>query len=121
MKRSITKIPLLSKLALKTGIFITPLLISASCYSQNEKSHNITFDVENKGAKLSSDITLSNIEDHIKITKPEHINLEFLSVTQRSNSLEVEYKIINKDKSKTLPKKVLITGLKTQYLTAIAL
>ncbi|MCE6061477.1 hypothetical protein J8A71_00945 [Mycoplasmopsis agalactiae] len=113
MKKLNTKIPLLSKLVLKTGIFITPpLLISASCYSQNEKPHNITFDVENKGAKLSSDITLSNINDHVKISKPEHIKLEFVSVTQRNNSLEVEYRIINKDKSKTLPKKVLITGFK---------
>ncbi|NES53593.1 hypothetical protein G3565_35300, partial [Escherichia coli] len=53
------------------------------------------------------------INDHVKISKPEHITLEFLSVTQRSNSLEVEYKIINnKDKSKTLPKKILVTGFK---------
>nr|WP_307907999.1 hypothetical protein [Mycoplasmopsis bovis] len=41
MKRSITKIPLLGKLVLKTGIFITPpLLISASCYSPNKINKN---------------------------------------------------------------------------------
>nr|WP_233736425.1 hypothetical protein [Mycoplasmopsis agalactiae] len=35
-----------------------------------------------------------------------------MSVTQRNNSLEVEYRIINKDKSKSLPNKVVVTGFK---------
>ncbi|EIN14999.1 Hypothetical protein, predicted lipoprotein [Mycoplasmopsis agalactiae 14628] len=115
MKKMSTKIPLFSKLALKTGIFITPLLISASCYVANEKNYNISLDIENKSSKLSSDVTLHNITQHAKITKPEHINLEFISVTQKNNTLEVEYRIINKDKSKTLPKKVVISGFKDTF------
>ncbi|UTW25114.1 hypothetical protein L8F44_03275 [Mycoplasmopsis bovis] len=114
MKRSITKIPLLGKLVLKTGIFITPpLLISASCYSPNKiNKENVLLDIKNKGSLLSSDVTIHNIEKHAEVSKPEHINLEFESVTQRNNSIEVEYRIINKDKSKSLPNKVVITGFK---------
>ncbi|WP_429977083.1 MAG1890 family putative lipoprotein [Mycoplasmopsis bovis] len=114
MKRSITKIPLLGKLVLKTGIFITPpLLISASCYSPNKiNKNNVLLDIKNKGSLLSSDVTIHNIEKHAEVSKPEHINLEFESVTQRNNSIEVEYRIINKDKSKSLPNKVVITGFK---------
>nr|WP_280135648.1 hypothetical protein [Mycoplasmopsis bovis] len=113
MKRSITKIPLLGKLVLKTGIFITPLLISASCYSPNKiNKDNVLLDIKNKGSLLSSDVTIHNIEKHAKVSKPEHINLEFESVTQRNNSIEVEYRIINKDKSKSLPNKVVIPDLK---------
>ncbi|WP_429009150.1 MAG1890 family putative lipoprotein [Mycoplasmopsis bovis] len=114
MKRSITKIPLLGKLVLKTSIFITPpLLISASCYSPNKiNKDNIMLDIKNKGSLLSSDVTIHNIEKHAEVSKPEHINLEFESVTQRNNSIEVEYRIINKDKSKSLLNKVVITGFK---------
>ncbi len=118
MKRSITKIPLLGKLVLKTGIFITPpLLISASCYSPNKiNKNNVMLDIKNKGSLLSSDVTIHNIEKHAKVSKPEHINLEFESVTQRNNSIEVEYRIINKDKSKSLPNKVVITGFKDSLI-----
>ncbi|MGN3839652.1 MAG1890 family putative lipoprotein [Mycoplasmopsis bovis] len=118
MKRSITKIPLLGKLVLKTGIFITPpLLISASCYSPNKiNKNNVLLDIKNKGSLLSSDVTIHNIEKHAKVSKPEHINLEFESVTQRNNSIEVEYRIINKDKSKSLPNKVVITGFKDSLI-----
>ncbi len=118
MKRSIAKIPLLGKLALKTGIFITPpLLISASCYSPNKiNKENILLDIKNKGSLLSSDVTIHNIEKHAEVSKPEHINLEFESVTQRNNSIEVEYRIINKDKSKSLPNKVVITGFKDSLI-----
>ncbi len=118
MKRSITKIPLLGKLVLKTGIFITPpLLISASCYSPNKiNKDNVLLDIKNKGSLLSSDVTIHNIEKHAKVSKPEHINLEFESVTQRNNSIEVEYRIINKDKSKSLPNKVVITGFKDSLI-----
>ncbi|WP_243555202.1 MAG1890 family putative lipoprotein [Mycoplasmopsis bovis] len=117
MKRSITKIPLLGKLVLKTGIFITPLLISASCYSPNKiNKDNILLDIKNKGSLLSSDVTIHNIEKHAEVSKPEHINLEFESVTQRNNSIEVEYRIINKDKSKSLPNKVVITGFKDSLI-----
>ncbi|WP_234917984.1 MAG1890 family putative lipoprotein [Mycoplasmopsis bovis] len=69
-------------------------------------------DIKNKGSLLSSDVTIHNIEKHAEVSKPEHINLEFESVTQRNNSIEVEYRIINKDKSKSLPNKVVITGFK---------
>ncbi len=65
---------------------------------------------------LSSDVTIHNIEKHAKVSKPEHINLEFESVTQRNNSIEVEYRIINKDKSKSLPNKVVITGFKDSLI-----
>ncbi len=73
-------------------------------------------DIKNKGSLLSSDVTIHNIEKHAKISKPEHINLEFESVTQRNNSIEVEYRIINKDKSKSLPNKVVITGFKDSLI-----
>ncbi|WP_233735933.1 MAG1890 family putative lipoprotein [Mycoplasmopsis agalactiae] len=109
MQKLRTKFLALSKLALKTGIFITPLLISASCYSPNKDKYNILLDIENKSSLLSSDVTIHNIEKHAKVSKPEHIKLEFVSVTQRNNSLEVEYRIINKDKSKSLPNKVVVT------------
>ncbi|WP_282460604.1 MAG1890 family putative lipoprotein [Mycoplasmopsis bovis] len=69
-------------------------------------------DIKNKGSLLSSDVTIHNIEKHAEVSKPEHINFEFESVTQRNNSIEVEYRIINKDKSKSLPNKVVITGFK---------
>ncbi|MCE6056201.1 hypothetical protein J7889_01085 [Mycoplasmopsis agalactiae] len=113
MKKLNSKIPLFSKLALKTGLFVaSPLVISSSCYVANERVYDISLDIENKGSKLSSDITFHNIADHVKVNKPAHVNLEFVSVTQTNNSLEVEYKIIDKDKSKTLPKKILVTGFK---------
>ncbi|WP_350222676.1 MAG1890 family putative lipoprotein [Mycoplasmopsis agalactiae] len=86
--------------------------MSASCYSPNKDKYNILLDIENKGSLLSSDVTIHNIEKHAKVSKPEHIKLEFVSVTQRNNSLEVEYRIINKDKSKSLPNKVVVTGFK---------
>ncbi len=73
-------------------------------------------DIKNKGSLLSSDVTIHNIEKHAKVSKPEHINLEFESVTQRNNSIEVEYRIINKDKSKSLPNKVVITGFKDSLI-----
>nr|WP_307915711.1 hypothetical protein [Mycoplasmopsis bovis] len=118
MKRSITKIPLLGKLVLKTGIFITPpFLFQLSCYSPNKiNKDNVLLDIKNKGSLLSSDVTIHNIEKHAKVSKPEHINLEFESVTQRNNSIEVEYRIINKDKSKSLPNKVVITGFKDSLI-----
>ncbi|QQH61039.1 hypothetical protein HYD43_03050 [Mycoplasmopsis bovis] len=89
MKRSITKIPLLGKLVLKTGIFITPpFLFQLSCYSPNKiNKDNVLLDIKNKGSLLSSDVTIHNIEKHAKVSKPEHINLEFESVTQRNNSI----------------------------------
>ncbi len=73
-------------------------------------------DIKNKGSLLSSDVTIHNIEKHAEVSKPEHINLEFESVTQRNNSIEVEYRIINKDKSKSLPNKVVITGFKDSLI-----
>ncbi|WP_350222613.1 MAG1890 family putative lipoprotein [Mycoplasmopsis agalactiae] len=73
-------------------------------------------DIENKSSLLSSDVTIHNIEKHAKVSKPEHIKLEFVSVTQRNNSLEVEYRIINKDKSKSLPNKVVVTGFKDSLI-----
>ncbi|CBH40420.1 MAG1890 family putative lipoprotein [Mycoplasmopsis agalactiae] len=113
MKKLNSKIPLFSKLALKTGLFVaSPLVISSSCYVANERVYDISLDIENKGSKLSSEITFHNIADHVKVNKPAHVNLEFVSVTQTNNSLEVEYRIIEKDKSKTLPKKILVTGFK---------
>ncbi|WP_350222597.1 MAG1890 family putative lipoprotein [Mycoplasmopsis bovis] len=94
-----------------------PLLISASCYSPNKiNKNNVLLDIKNKGSLLSSDVTIHNIEKHAKVSKPEHINLEFESVTQRNNSIEVEYRIINKDKSKSLPNKVVITGFKDSLI-----
>ncbi|EIN15000.1 Hypothetical protein, predicted lipoprotein [Mycoplasmopsis agalactiae 14628] len=113
MKKLNSKIPLFSKLIIKTGLFVaSPLVISSSCYVPNERVYDISLDIENKGSKLSSDITFHNISDHVKVNKPAHVNLEFVSVTQTNNSLEVEYRVIDKDKSKTLPKKILVTGFK---------
>ncbi|WP_350222657.1 MAG1890 family putative lipoprotein [Mycoplasmopsis bovis] len=91
--------------------------MSASCYSPNKiNKNNVLLDIKNKGSLLSSDVTIHNIEKHAKVSKPEHINLEFESVTQRNNSIEVEYRIINKDKSKSLPNKVVITGFKDSLI-----
>ncbi|WP_331696702.1 hypothetical protein [Mycoplasmopsis agalactiae] len=39
MKRSITKIPLLSKLVLKTGIFITPPFLFQLVVTRKMKNH----------------------------------------------------------------------------------